>query len=74
MNSKQAKFIKILAKFLATEEGRKSIELQLGTSYGKAWSDLRGSTPLFGYYDDAGGLERAEEELSNFLYPDSDEA
>ena len=68
----QLKFIKALAKFLATDESRKSIELQMGTPYGKSWSELRGATPLFGYYDDEGGLERAEKELFEFLYPDDE--
>jgi hypothetical protein len=72
MNARQSKFIKALTKFLATDESRKSIELQMGTPYGKSWSDLRGSTPLFGYYDDEDGLERAEEELTKFLYPDEE--
>ena len=71
MNAKQQRFVETLAKFLVSDEGRKSIELQLGTPYGKSWAELRHSTSLFGYYNDDGGFIRAVEELTDFLYPEN---
>lgn len=57
-------FIKALAKFLVGNEGRKSIELQMGKELAKEWAELRGATPLHGYYPD---VEEAERELEEFL-------
>jgi len=56
-------FIKQLAIFLAGNQAKKSIELQIGKESAKEWKELRSKTPLFGYPT----IEEAEEILTDFL-------
>lgn len=56
-------FIKQLAQFLAGDQSRKSIELQMGKSSAKEWAELRNLTPLFGYPT----MEEAEQTLADWL-------
>lgn len=63
-SGRKKEFIRVLAKFLAGDEARKSIELQMGKQLAKEWAELRNATPLFGYYPD---IEKAVKELEEFL-------
>jgi hypothetical protein len=67
MNERQLRFIKALAEFLVSNEAEMSVRLQMGKNDAEKWSKLRSSTPLFGYYSGADGLDRAERDLINFL-------
>lgn len=57
------KFIRQLAQFLAGDQAKKSIELEMGKESAKEWAALRGTTPLFGYPS----VEEAEATLREFL-------
>jgi hypothetical protein len=70
MNERQQRFVKALAKFLTEEETLMSVKLSLQKPDAKKWAALRGATPLCGYYDGDEGREKAEEELTEFLYGD----
>jgi hypothetical protein len=76
VNERQLRFIKVLAKFLVENEVEMSLKLELSAKNpifahpeAKIWSELRGATPLFGYYDGEDGLAKAEAELIRFLNP-----
>ena len=61
---RKKEFIRALAEFLAGNEAKKSIELQMGNQWAKDWAKLRDAAPLFGYYPD---IEKAVKELEEFL-------
>jgi hypothetical protein len=69
MNERQLRFIKVLAKSLIKDEAKRSMLLRIGNKDAQDWADLRGTTPLFGYYPEPDGPERAEKELIQFLWP-----
>ena len=56
-------FIRRLAVFLAGDQARKSIELQMGKPSAREWAELRDLTPLFGYPT----VDEAESQLTEFL-------
>ena len=56
-------FIMELAEFIAGNQARKSIELQMGKESAKEWAKLRGASPVFGY----GTVDEAYEVLVDFL-------
>ena len=56
-------FIMELAEFIAGNQARKSIELQMGKESAKEWAKLRGASPVFGY----GTVDEAYEVLLDFL-------
>jgi hypothetical protein len=60
---KKKKFICALAEYLVKDQARKSVELQFGKDSAKEWSELRSTTPLFGYPT----VEEAEKTLTEFL-------
>lgn len=60
---RKARFIQALAEYLVADQAKKSIELQLGKESAKQWSNLRSTTPLFGYPT----VEEAVETLTDFL-------
>jgi len=60
---KKRRFIRALAEFLAGDQARKSIELQMGKDHAKEWAALRSACPLHGYPT----VEEAEQELTEFL-------
>jgi len=60
----QQNFVKELAQYLAGNEVRDSIDLQMGKESAREWSRLRGTTPLFGYYPE---IVEAEAVLFEFL-------
>lgn len=57
------RFIRQLAQFLAGNQARKSIELEMGKESAKEWAALRATTPLFGYPS----VDEAEATLREFL-------
>lgn len=69
MNERQLQFIKVLAKALTKDEAKRSMLLQIGNKDAQDWAELRGATPLFGYYPEPDGREKAEKELIQFLWP-----
>lgn len=75
MNERQLHFIKTLAKYLISDEAEMSMSLDprmKGTQsqkHAQKWQELRGATPLFGYYPGEEGLAKAEQELIEFLKP-----
>lgn len=62
-NDSKRRFVHQLAVFLAGDQVRMSIELEMGTPLAEAWVALRRETPLSGYPT----LEQAEEQLADFL-------
>ena len=62
-NERRKDFIKVLAKFLAHDQGFKSVQLEAGVPFAKEWAELRSATPLFGYLT----IEEAEKILTEFL-------
>jgi hypothetical protein len=63
MNERKQAFIKELAKFIAGDSARKSIELQMGKESAKEWAKLKMASPVFGYAT----VEEAEKQLTDFL-------
>ncbi len=63
MNHAKRDFVKVLAEYLAGDQARKSIELQMGKESAQEWAKLRNATPLFGWQT----VEEAEVALSKFL-------
>lgn len=63
----KALFIKALAKFLAGDQAKKGIMLQMPNAVAYSvvseWAELRGCTPLFGYQT----VEEAEKILTKWL-------
>lgn len=62
-SEKKKRFIRALAEYLAGEQARMSIGLQLGKADAQQWAKLRQETPLFGYPT----VDEAEETLTEFL-------
>ena len=60
---KKAAFIKRLATYFATDQGKWSIRLEMGSEDAKTWASLRSYTPLMGYPS----VEEAEKLLTEFL-------
>ena len=63
MTERQQRFIHQLTIYLVGDQGKKSIELQMGMESAQQWKALRSATPLFGYPS----VEEAEKELAEFL-------
>lgn len=56
-------FVHVVAEFLTEDIARKSIEAQVGTPLGRAWSRIWHASTLRGYPT----LEEAEKTLEEFL-------
>jgi hypothetical protein len=62
-NERKKRFIRALAEYLAGDQVKHSIGLELGKPESQQWAKLRGETPLFGYAT----VEEAEATLTEFL-------
>lgn len=61
--SRKQEFIKRLAEYLAKDQAKWSIKLEMGDENAKTWAALRSWTPLMGYPT----IEEAEKLLTEFL-------
>ena len=57
------KFVRLIAKYLVEDAVKKSIALQLQRPDAIEWSEIRATTPIFGYPT----VEQAAAELSEWL-------
>lgn len=48
-SNRKLDFIDALAHFLVDDQGRKSIELEVGKSWANEWAAVRNSLPTLGY-------------------------
>lgn len=61
--ARKAAFIRGLAIYLAEEQSKKSIQLQMNQDHAKEWARLRNLSGLFGYPT----VDEAEESLQELL-------
>lgn len=59
----KARFVRRLAEWMAGDQARLSIDLQLGKPDAKAWAEIRSLTPIQGWVS----VEEAERALVAFL-------
>ena len=60
---RKQEFIRALAEYLAGDQARRSIQLQMNNPWAVEWAKLRGLSPVFGYPT----VDEAEEALIELL-------